>query len=139
MANKNNKKKSNDLAVMGLVFSIFEGLPGIILSIMGLNQIKKTGEPGKGFAVAGIIIGIVNMLVVLGLIILFVILALSGEMDLNDSRLDSMTDYQKCNHIYTTCEKSEWYCEEYGCYCTYDDGEEWDYFHCDSYDFNLYD
>ena len=51
-----NNKKSNDLAIMGLVFAIFQGLPGVILSIMGLSQIKKTGEPGKGFAIAGIVI-----------------------------------------------------------------------------------
>ena len=29
-----NSKKSNDLAIMGLVFAIFQGLPGLILLII---------------------------------------------------------------------------------------------------------
>lgn len=137
MANKVNKKKSNDLAVMGLVFSIFQGLPGVILSIMGLSQIKKTGESGKGCAIAGIIIGILNMLAVLVLIVVFVLLIISEEIYLNDyNPTATMTDYEKCNSIYTECDYSSWYCEKNGCWCEYDDGDFEDYFYCESYDFN---
>ena len=69
-----NNKKSNDLAIMGLVFAIFQGLPGVILSIMGLNQIKKTGEPGKGFALAGIIISSVSLVFTTIFLIIYFIL-----------------------------------------------------------------
>ena len=133
-----NSKKSNDLAIMGLVFAIFQGLPGVILSIMGLSQIKKTGESGKGFAIAGIIIGVLNMLFVAVLVVLFILLIISDELYLNDYTpgVETMTTYEKCNSIYTECDKSDWYCEEYGCYCTYDDGEDYDYFYCASYNFD---
>jgi hypothetical protein len=132
---KENKKKSNDLAVLGLVFAIFYGFLGIIFSIMGLNQIKKTGEPGKGFAIAGIIIGIINTLATILLVVfLFAVIITTSNASYNS--VDNMSDWTKCNSVYTTCSKSNWYCEEYGCYCTYDDGRQYDYFYCDSYDFD---
>lgn len=63
----NNKVQlTNTMALVGFVMSFFNGLVGLILSIIGMSQIKKTGEPGKGYALAGIIISSVSML--LGLI-----------------------------------------------------------------------
>ena len=132
---KENKKKSNDLAVLGLVFAIFYGFLGIIFSIMGLNQIKKTGEPGKGFAIAGIIIGIINTLATILLVVfLFAVIITTSNASYNS--VDNMSDWEKCNSPYTKCTHSNWYCEEYGCSCTYDDGRQYDYFYCDSYDFD---
>ncbi len=55
--------KTNAMAVAGFICSFFTwflcGIPGIvglILSIVGLAQIKNRNEGGKGFAIAGIII-----------------------------------------------------------------------------------
>lgn len=63
----NNKVQlTNTMALVGFVMSFFNGLVGLILSIIGMSQIKKTGEPGKGYALAGIIISSVTML--LGLV-----------------------------------------------------------------------
>jgi hypothetical protein len=63
----NNKVQlTNTMALVGFVMSFFNGLVGLILLIIGMSQIKKTGEPGKGYALAGIIISSVSML--LGLI-----------------------------------------------------------------------
>ena len=59
----NNKVQlTNTMALVGFVMSFFNGLVGLILSIIGMSQIKKTGEPGKGYALAGIIISSVSML-----------------------------------------------------------------------------
>lgn len=137
MASKVSKKKTNDLALLGLVFSIFIGLPGVILSIIGLNQIKKTGQSGKGFAISGIIVGILNTLfVVIAIVFLVMMLISGGSIASLFVNVENMSDYEKCNSAYTDCVKSDWYCENYGCYCSYDDGYNYDYFYCDSYDFD---
>lgn len=125
-------KKKNDFAVLGLIFSLFVGLPGLIFSIIGLNRIKKTGEDGKGMAIAGIIISIFNILVSIVAVIFFVAFVVALEDVSNDYDSDYDYDYtydpydymtyeQKCNSYWTECDHSDWYCEEYGCYCTYDD------------------
>ncbi len=52
------------MAILGMVLSIVVGPIGIIFSAIALNKMKQTGEPnpdGKGFAIAGIIIGIVEV------------------------------------------------------------------------------
>lgn len=48
----------NAMAITGFVLSFFGGLVGLILSLVGLNQIKRTHERGRSLAVAGIIIGV---------------------------------------------------------------------------------
>ncbi len=52
-------KQSNGLAVAGFVLSLFGAtmLIGFILSIVGLVKSKSLGGAGKGFAIAGIVIG----------------------------------------------------------------------------------
>jgi hypothetical protein len=58
----NNKVQlTNTMALVGFVMSFFNGLVGLILSIIGMSQIKKTGEPGKGYALAGIIMSAISM------------------------------------------------------------------------------
>ena len=49
-------QKYNGLAIAGFICSFLVSLLGLILSIVGLNQIKKQGGKGKGLAIAGIII-----------------------------------------------------------------------------------
>jgi len=47
-------RKYNGLAIAGFICSFLVSLLGLILSIVGLNQIKKQGGKGKGLAIAGI-------------------------------------------------------------------------------------
>lgn len=63
-------QKTNGLAIASLVSSFFISILGIILGFVALNQIKKSGEDGRGLALAGIIIGFVAI----GITILIVIL-----------------------------------------------------------------
>ena len=72
--NNETKTGTNALAITGFVLSlttlllgVLSAIPGLILSIVGLNQIKKTGEEGRGLAIAGIIISSV----LLGFILIF--------------------------------------------------------------------
>lgn len=53
----------NTMALVGFILSIaavfvsVTAIPGVILSHVGMKQIKEKGEPGRGFALAGIIVG----------------------------------------------------------------------------------
>jgi hypothetical protein len=74
--------KTNTLAIVSLVSSIiglgiFIGLiAGVICGHIALGQIKKTGEQGRGMAIAGLIIGYVGILFwIIGTIIFFAFLA----------------------------------------------------------------
>ena len=106
------KHKKNDFAILGLVFSILFGLPGLIFSIIGLNQIKKTGQEGKGMCIAGIIISVVRLVLAIVLMIaLFVFIIFAEESyDYYD-----MDDYERCTSVYTDCDDYSWECEEDGC------------------------
>ena len=54
--------RTNGLAIAGFIVSFFAGVVGLILSIVGLVQIRKTNEGGKGLAIAGITISAVKIL-----------------------------------------------------------------------------
>lgn len=53
----------NTMALVGFILSIasivvsITAVPGVILSHIGLKQTKEKGEPGHGFALAGVIVG----------------------------------------------------------------------------------
>jgi hypothetical protein len=55
--------KTNTLAIISLVTSILWGtaLVGVITGHIALSQIKRTGESGRGLALAGVIIGYVGI------------------------------------------------------------------------------
>lgn len=70
MEENNSNQSSNGLAIAGFVVSIcslfinFGGivwLIGTILSAVGLSKVKSTGK-GKGFAIAGLIMGIISII-----------------------------------------------------------------------------
>lgn len=53
--------KWNVLAIVGFIASFLFALVGIVCSAIGLRQISRTGDRGRGLAIAGIIIGAVNL------------------------------------------------------------------------------
>ncbi|SDY44296.1 DUF4190 domain-containing protein [Herbiconiux ginsengi] len=68
-------QKTNVLAIVSLVISILGfNIIAVILGAIALSQIKKTGESGRGLALAGIIIGAVSL--VIGIIIIIVSIAI---------------------------------------------------------------
>ncbi|UFS59368.1 DUF4190 domain-containing protein [Subtercola endophyticus] len=70
--------RTNVLAIVSLVVSIVGfTIIGIILGFVALSQIKRTGESGRGLALAGIIIGFVEL--VLGIILFVVIIAIAAN------------------------------------------------------------
>lgn len=53
-------RTTNGLAVAALILGIIPlcvGIVGIVLGIVALNQIKRTGQNGRGMAIAGIVCG----------------------------------------------------------------------------------
>ncbi|SFI35062.1 MULTISPECIES: DUF4190 domain-containing protein [Microbacterium] len=82
-------QKTNTLSIVSLIASIagfiwilpFVGsLAGAIMGHIALNQIKQTGEKGRGMALAGVIVGWAGLaLVVIGVIIFFGLIAVAGS------------------------------------------------------------
>jgi len=62
-------RPTNILAIISLVASILGfSIPGIIMGHIAQNQIKRTGDNGKGLALAGTIVGYAGL--ALGIIVL---------------------------------------------------------------------
>jgi len=55
--------KTNGLAIAGFVCAFLISIVGLVLSIIALNQINNSNgmQKGKGLAIAGIIIGALNI------------------------------------------------------------------------------
>ncbi|WP_123519553.1 DUF4190 domain-containing protein [Frigoribacterium sp. PhB24] len=53
----------NVLAIVGFILAFVFPLAGLIVSIIALSQIKKTGERGHGLALAGVILSIAFMVI----------------------------------------------------------------------------
>lgn len=86
---KNEEKDYNICAILGFIAGIisiffsFYGLintAAIVLSAVALNQIKKTGEQGKGLAIAGLITSIVSIVLFILAVIIIFSLVLFGLM-----------------------------------------------------------
>lgn len=60
---------NKSMAILGMILSIVVGPIGIIFSAIALNKMKQAGETdGKGFAIAGLIIGIAELVIYIGAI-----------------------------------------------------------------------
>jgi len=53
--------KTNTLAIVSLVLAFFISLGAVICGHIALSQIKKTGENGRGLAIAGLILGYLGL------------------------------------------------------------------------------
>lgn len=70
----------NMLAIIGFVISLLGfNVVAVILGAIGLSQIKKSGERGRGFALAAIWIGIISFVLGIIAIIAFVALAAAAS------------------------------------------------------------
>jgi len=73
-ANPAGEDKYNVLAIVSLVSAFFVSLAAIICGHIALNQIKKTGEKGRGLAIAGLVLGYAGI-VIGAIVFIFFILA----------------------------------------------------------------
>lgn len=56
------KRKTSTCAIAGFILSFFMFTPGLVLSIVGLDETKRYDEDGKGLAIAGIVISCITLL-----------------------------------------------------------------------------
>ena len=54
--------RSNTLALVAFTLSFFASVPAVVCAHVALAQIGKTGNFGRGFAVAGLLIGYLSIL-----------------------------------------------------------------------------
>ena len=73
-------QKTNTMAILGLIFAFVFSPLGIVFSAIGLSQIKKRREGGRGLAIAGLIVSIVFLLISLVLIV-FVFAAVNEAVE----------------------------------------------------------
>lgn len=66
---------TNTLAIVSFVSSFFVGLVGIITGHIALKQMRQRPQLGRGFALAGLIIGYIATAIVLALVLLSVVFA----------------------------------------------------------------
>ena len=64
--------KYNVLAIISLVSAFFVSLAAVICGHIALSQIKKTGEKGRGLAIAGLVLGYAG--IIIGFIVLVVLI-----------------------------------------------------------------
>lgn len=64
--------RTNMMAILALVFGIGGGLLGIVFGHIALAQIRRTGEQGRGLALAGLICGYIGAVILLGVIIFYI-------------------------------------------------------------------
>lgn len=62
---------TNSMAVVALIMGLTVAPLGIIFGHIGLSQIKRTGEGGRGLAVAGLVLGYLGLALSIALIIVY--------------------------------------------------------------------
>lgn len=75
-AQQPQQNKTNTLAIISLVTSFFVGLVGVICAHIALRQIKRTGEGGKGLAIAGLVIGYIATAILVAVVAIWIVVAI---------------------------------------------------------------
>ena len=69
------------LSIVAFVLSLIGfNVIAIVLGFIGLSQVKKTGQRGRGFAIAAVIIGFASIVLFVLILIPLFVLAASGEV-----------------------------------------------------------
>lgn len=72
------KSGTNVLAIIALVGAFVFPLAGVICGHIALSQIKRTGENGRGLAIAGLIIGYVYIAFIVLMVIIAIIVSVAA-------------------------------------------------------------
>lgn len=65
--------RTNTLAILAIIAAFVLPPAGIVLGIIGLNEIKRTGEEGRGLALGGLWVGVVFSAFILLFLIVWVV------------------------------------------------------------------
>ncbi|MGO3146122.1 MAG: DUF4190 domain-containing protein [Leucobacter sp.] len=93
-----SKPPTNVFAIIALIGAFFFSLVGIIFGHIALSQIKRTGESGRGLALAGTIVGYVRLLLdALAVILFFVFAGVFGSLiaESTDQMVDQLDQFEQ--------------------------------------------
>ena len=97
--NMNNNKQTNIYAILGIIFSFFFSIAGLILSIIGLKKSKELNN-GKGLSIAGIVISSIRMIfTIIMVFIIFIGFFSFGTIE-TPSILNKVKEHNKCELAY---------------------------------------
>ena len=104
------KRKTSTCAIAGFILSFFMFTPGLILSIVGLDETKKYGEDGKGLAIAGIVISCITLLMTI-VIYFFVgmFLGLIGSISMMSSIYEDLDIPEETSMEDKVCSYGDYY------------------------------
>lgn len=85
-------QKTNVLSIVGFIFAFFIPLVGLICSSIGVAQSSKRNEKGKGLAIAGIIISVINGIFQLLLLFMIIFAVQNANVEL-DTYTNTNPDY----------------------------------------------
>ncbi|GAA3200232.1 DUF4190 domain-containing protein [Actinocorallia longicatena] len=75
--------RTNVLAIVSLIASIVScgigSVVGVVCGHIALNQMRRSGEAGRGLAVAGLVLGYLGLLAAVGVIVMLVVGASLGD------------------------------------------------------------
>ncbi|PPF81290.1 hypothetical protein C5B96_10295 [Subtercola sp. Z020] len=79
----------NVLSIVSLVSAFFISLLAVITGHIALGQIKRTGEKGRGLAIAGLILGYLGIVAgIIAIIVAIVLFSVAGREIANDPNFD---------------------------------------------------
>ena len=84
--------KYNLFSLISFISAFFMSVLAVVMGHMALSEIRKTGERGRGLALAGLILGYLGTLAGLGFIILMIVAAMASptsEFSVFDSKAQS--------------------------------------------------
>ena len=73
--------KWNVLAIISLVSAFFVSLAAVICGHIALSQIKKTGEKGRGLAIAGLVLGYLGLIGTIIYVVVVILVTIAGIND----------------------------------------------------------
>jgi hypothetical protein len=65
--------RTNTMAILALTFGILGGWLAIIFGHVALSQISRSGESGRGLAIAGLVLGYLTAAILLALLVAFLL------------------------------------------------------------------
>lgn len=83
----------NTLSIVSLICAFFFSPAGLVCGIVSLGQIKRTGERGKGMAIAGVVISVVKMVIEVLIVVLTMAVVTTTTSDFYHSYSDGGYSY----------------------------------------------
>ena len=69
---RSDADRTNTYAIVGFIMAFFFPLVGFILSIIGISKAQELGGKGKGLAVAGLVISLLDVIAIILIVVIAV-------------------------------------------------------------------